>query len=266
MTYETILFEVSDNIGTITLNRPDKLNSFNAQMHADVADVLQRAIADDTIRCLLLTGAGRGFCAGQDLSNRRVDPNDPNAEPPDLGDTLDTLYNPLIRAISGMDIPVICAVNGVAAGAGANVALACDIVLAGKSASFIQAFSKLGLVPDAGGTWTLTNRIGVARAKGLALLGEKLPAETAADWGLIWKCVEDDVLMKTARDMALGLAKGPTFGYGLTKRAIVAAAHNSLETQLDLERDSQRKAGRSADYREGVNAFMEKRPPVFTGK
>jgi 2-(1,2-epoxy-1,2-dihydrophenyl)acetyl-CoA isomerase len=266
MTYETILFEVSDNVGTITLNRADKLNSFNSQMHADVADVLQRAIADDTIRCLLLTGAGRGFCAGQDLSDRRMDPNDPNAEAPDLGETLDTLYNPLIRAISGMDIPVICAVNGVAAGAGANVALACDIVLAGKSASFIQAFSKLGLVPDAGGTWSMTNRIGVARAKGLALLGEKLPAETAAEWGLIWKCVDDDVLMKTARDMAVGLAKGPTLGYGLTKRAIVAAAHNSLETQLDMERDSQRKAGRSADYREGVNAFMEKRPPVFTGK
>ena len=266
MTYETILFEVSDNIGTITLNRPDKLNSFNSQMHAEMADVLQRAIAEDGIRCLVLTGAGRGFCAGQDLSDRRMDPNNPNAEPPDLGETLEHLYNPLIRAISGMDIPVVCAVNGVAAGAGANVALACDIVVAAKSASFIQAFCKLGLVPDAGGTWSLTHRVGVARAKGLALLGEKLPAETAADWGLIWKCVEDDALLSTARDIALGLAKGPTFGYGLTKRPILAAAHNSLETQLDMERDSQRKAGRSHDYREGVMAFLEKRPPVFTGK
>ncbi len=265
MAYETILFDVSDNVGTLTLNRPDKLNSFNNQMHGEVADVLQRVIAEEDIRCLLLTGAGRGFCAGQDLSDRRMDPNDPDAEPPDLGETLETLYNPLIRAITGMDTPVVCAVNGVAAGAGANVALACDIVLAGESASFIQAFCRLGLVPDAGGTWSLTQRVGVARAKGLALLGEKLPARTAADWGLIWQCVPDDTLLAEARRIALGLAQGPTLGYGLTKRAILAAAHNSLETQLDLERDSQRKAGRSHDYREGVNAFLQKRPPVFKG-
>jgi 2-(1,2-epoxy-1,2-dihydrophenyl)acetyl-CoA isomerase len=266
MAYETILFDVANGVGTLTLNRPDKLNSFNTQMHWEVADVLQRVRGEQEIRCLLLTGAGRGFCAGQDLSDRRMDPNDPKAEPVDLGETIETLYNPLIRTITGLDVPVVCAVNGVAAGAGANVALACDIVLAAESASFIQAFCRLGLVPDAGGTWTLTHRIGVARAKGLALLGDKLPAKTAEDWGLIWKAVPDDALMEEATGIAAGLAKGPTLGYGLIKKAIHEAAHNSLDMQLDVERDSQRKAGRSDDYREGVAAFLEKRSPNFQGK
>lgn len=266
MDYETILFDVADGVATLTLNRPDKLNSFNTRMHGEIADALQKVRNDDAIRCLLLTGAGRGFCAGQDLSDRRMDPSDPNAEPPDLGETIETLYNPLIRTLTTLEKPVVCAVNGVAAGAGANIAIACDIVLAARSASFIQAFCKLGLVPDAGGTWSLTHRLGIARAKGLALLGDKLPAEKAEKWGLIWKCVDDDALMDEATALAAGLAKGPTTGYGLTKKAIHAAAHHSLDQQLEVERDSQRKAGRSHDYREGVLAFLEKRPPAFTGK
>lgn len=266
MAYETILFEVDSGAATLTLNRPDKLNSFNTQMHAEVADALQTVDNDPDIRCLLLTGAGRGFCAGQDLSDRQVDSSDPNAAPVDLGETLDTLYNPLVRAITGMPKPVICAVNGVAAGAGANVALACDIVIAAESASFIQAFCKLGLVPDAGGTWSMTHRIGVARAKGLALLGDKLPAAKAEAWGLIWQCVPDDQLMAVAGAMAQQFAKGPTFGYGLAKKAIQAAVNNTLDAQLDVERDSQRKAGRSEDYREGVSAFLQKRAPEFKGR
>lgn len=265
MTYQHILFEVADGVATLTLNRPDKLNSFNTEMHAEIRECLDRAAGDDAIRVLLLTGAGRGFCAGQDLSDRRMDPSDPNAVPPDLGETIGTLYNPLIRAITTLPKPVICAVNGVAAGAGANVAIACDIVLAAKSASFIQAFCRLGLVPDAGGTWSLTHRLGIARAKGLALLGDKLPAQTAEDWGLIWKCVEDDALMDQAMELARTMAKGPTFGYGQIKQAIHAAASNSLDEQLDVERDLQRSCGHSNDYREGVLAFLEKRPPEFTG-
>ena len=265
MTYETVLFEVAGGVGTLTLNRPDKLNSFNTRMHGEIADVLRQVRGDDAIRCLLLTGAGRGFCAGQDLSDRRMDPDDPTAGPPDLGETIERLYNPLIRGITALKKPVICAVNGVAAGAGANVAIACDIVLAARSARFIQAFCKLGLVPDAGGTWSLAHRLGIARAKGLVLLGDALPAETAEAWGLIWKCVDDDRLMEEARAMATRFARGPTTGYGLTKEAIHAAVHNSLDQQLDLERDSQRKAGLTDDYREGVLAFLEKRPPEFTG-
>ena len=264
--YETILFEVADGIATLTLNRPDKLNSFNTHMHSEIADALIKVEQDDDIRCLIITGAGRGFCAGQDLSDRRMDPSDPNATPPDLGETIEHLYNPLVRALTGMPKPVICAVNGVAAGAGANVALACDIVLAAKSASFIQAFCRLGLVPDAGGTWTLTHRVGVARAKGLALLGDKLPAQTAEDWGLIWKAVDDESLMDEAKSIAATFAKGPTLGYGTIKQIIQSAASNSFSAQLDLERDSQRKLGHSHDYREGVLAFLEKRPPAFKGK
>jgi len=266
MAYETILFDVSEGVATLTLNRPDKLNSFNTQMHGEIADALQKVESDPEIRCLLLTGAGRGFCAGQDLSDREMDASDPNAEPIDLGDTLERLYNPLVKSITGMPKPVVCAVNGVAAGAGANVALACDIVIAAESASFIQAFCRLGLVPDAGGTWSLTHRIGVARAKGLALLGDKLPAAKAEDWGLIWQCVPDDQLMETAGGMAQQFAKGPTMGYGLAKAAIHAAVTNTLPQQLDVERDSQRKAGLSEDYREGVSAFLQKRPPSFKGR
>jgi 2-(1,2-epoxy-1,2-dihydrophenyl)acetyl-CoA isomerase len=245
----------------VTLNRPDRLNSFNDDMHRELYASLARARDDDGVRAILLTGAGRGFCAGQDLGDR--DPR--SGVVPDLGNTLEEFYNPLIRLIRGIEKPIVCAVNGVAAGAGANIALACDIVLAARSARFIQAFSKIGLVPDSGGTWSLPRLIGEARAKGLALTGEPIDAETAERWGLIWRAVDDGVLMSEATALASRLAAGPTLGLGFIKRAIQAAAENSLDRQLDLERDLQRVAGRSDDYREGVAAFLEKRKPEFRG-
>jgi 2-(1,2-epoxy-1,2-dihydrophenyl)acetyl-CoA isomerase len=260
---DTLLVAVSDGVLTLTLNRPDKLNSFNEEMHRALRAQVERARDDDAIRAVLLTAAGRAFCAGQDLGDR--DPRK-SKEAPDLGYTIETFYNPLLRLIRALDKPVICAVNGVAAGAGANIALACDIVLAAKSAKFIQAFSEIGLVPDSGGTWSLPRLLGEARAKGLALTAEPLPAETAAQWGMIWKAVDDADLMAEATGLAKRLAAGPTFGLGLTKQAIQAAAANTLDQQLDLERDLQRKAGRSADYAEGVAAFLDKRPAEFKGK
>lgn len=263
MSENPILLSVADGVAEITLNRPDKLNSFTEAMFQALFDALKTVEREETIRCLLLTGAGRGFCAGQDLSGR-VQGN--SAEAPDLSKTLDATYNPLIRRIKALPKPVICAVNGVAAGAGANIALACDIVIAAKSASFLQAFCKIGLIPDAGGTWALPRLVGMARAKGLALLGDKLPAEQAAAWGLIWACVEDEALMPQARAMAAQLAAGPTKGYSLAKRALEASFANRLDDQLDLERDLQGIAGRSEDYREGVAAFMEKRKPAFKGR
>jgi len=260
---DTILAAVADGVLALTLNRPDKLNSFNEEMHRALRAEIERAHADTAIRAVLLTGAGRAFCAGQDLGDR--DPRKAT-EPPDLGHTIETFYNPLLRLIRSLDKPVICAVNGVAAGAGANVALACDIVLAAKSAKFIQAFARIGLVPDSGGTWSLPRLLGEARAKALALTAEPLPAETAAQWGMIWRAVDDDQLMPEATALAKKLAAGPTFGLGLTKRAIQAAAANTLDQQLDLERDLQRQAGRSADYAEGVAAFLDKRPAEFSGR
>ena len=214
-------------------------------------------------RCLLITGNGRGFCAGQDLSDRNVAPG---TEAPNLGESIEKNYNPLLRTINGLEMPVICAVNGVAAGAGANIALACDIVLAAKSASFIQAFCKIGLVPDSAGTFTLPRLVGSARAMGLAMLGDKIKAEQAEQWGMIWKAVEDDALKDEALAMARHLASQPTKGLALIKRAINASWNNSFDEQLDLERDLQTLAGRTDDYREGVAAFMEKRQPNFTGK
>lgn len=244
----------------LTLNRPDRLNSFNEEMHGALAAALDDA-ADESCRAVLLTGAGRGFCAGQDLSARA------NAEGPlDLGSTIEAFYNPLIRRIRGLNKPAICAVNGVAAGAGANIALACDIVLAARSAKFIQAFSKIGLVPDSGGTYFLPRLIGDARARALMLLAEPLAAETAAEWGLIWKVIDDAALMDEARALTARLATQPTQGLALTKAALNASGGNSLNDQLDLERDLQREAGRTPDYREGVKAFMEKRTPNFTGR
>lgn len=260
---ETVLSALSAGVLTLTLNRPEKLNSFNEEMHLALRAGFERARDDAAVRAVLLTGAGRGFCAGQDLGDR--DPRR-GGPAPDLGATLETFYNPTLRLIRALEKPVICAVNGVAAGAGANIALACDIVLAAKSAKFIQAFSKIGLVPDAGGSWSLARILGEPRAKALALTAEPLPAGTAADWGLIWRAVEDADLATEATALATRLAAGPTLGLGLTKRLIQQAATTTLDAQLDLERDAQREAGRSADYAEGVTAFLEKRKPEFQGK
>ncbi|MCG5238583.1 2-(1,2-epoxy-1,2-dihydrophenyl)acetyl-CoA isomerase PaaG [Azospirillum doebereinerae] len=263
MTERTILLAIAGGVATVTLNRPDRLNSFTAAMHAELREALAEAREDASVRCLLLTGSGRGFCAGQDLSDRAVAPG---AQGPDLGVSIETNYNPLVRSLRDLPMPVVCAVNGVAAGAGANLALACDIVLAARSASFIQAFCKIGLIPDSGGTWTLPRLVGHARAKGLAMLGEKLSAEQAEAWGMIWKVVDDERLMDEAGALARHLATQPTRGLALTKQALNAASTNDLDTQLDLERDLQREAGRTEDYREGVAAFVAKRAPNFEGR
>jgi 2-(1,2-epoxy-1,2-dihydrophenyl)acetyl-CoA isomerase len=260
---DTVLAELAGGVLKLTLNRPDKLNSFNEDMHRALRTEIERAHEDAGIRAVLLTGAGRGFCAGQDLGDRDPRKGGPK---PDLGHTLETFYNPTLRLIRRLEKPVICAVNGVAAGAGANIAFACDIVLAAKSAKFIQAFSKIGLIPDAGGSWSLARILGEPRAKGLALTAEPLNAETAAQWGLIWKAVEDDELMAEATALATRLAAGPTIGLGLTKRLIQEAATTEFDAHLDRERDCQRQAGLTDDYAEGVTAFLEKRLAVFRGK
>ena len=258
----TVLIADSGPLRTITLNRPDKLNAFNEEMHIALRAALQSASDTKDVRAVLLTGAGRGFCAGQDLGDR--DPK--KVDVPDLGDTLNNFFNPNVRLIRDMPKPVIAAVNGAAAGAGANIALSCDIVLAAKSAKFLQAFARIGLIPDAGGSWTLPQLVGPARARGLAMLAEPLDAETAADWGMIWRAVDDMELMAEATALATRLAHGPTAGLALAKQAILAATENSLEDQLALEAKLQSKAGATADYREGVTAFLEKRPAKFTGK
>ena len=260
---ETIQFEIAEGIARLTLNRPDKLNSFNVQMHEEVRAALDRVRDDPACRVLVITGAGRGFCAGQDLGDRAVAPG---ASAPDLGESIELRYKPLVLSLRGLPKPVIAAVNGVAAGAGANIALACDLVIAAKSATFIQSFSKLGLVPDSGGTWTLPRLIGPARAMGLAFLGEKLSAEQAAAWGLIWRCVEDAELAGVVDQLSKQLAIAPTCGLARTKEAIYTSGLRTLEQQLDIERDFQRELGYSADYAEGVAAFTEKRAPKFTGR
>jgi len=262
MSYQHILYAVDGGVARLTLNRPDRLNSFNDAMHAEVRDALSRAKASAGLRVLLLTGAGRGFCAGQDLGDRAVAPG---AEPMDLGASIERNYKPLVLSLRALPLPVVCAVNGVAAGAGANIALACDMVVAAKSASFIQAFSKIGLVPDSGGTYFLPRLVGSARAIGLAMLGDKLSAEQAAAWGLIWKCVDDVEFPASVEALVQQLSSAATRGLAATKQAIYAAGGNTLEAQLDLERDAQRVLGLSADYREGVSAFAAKRPPRFTG-
>ena len=263
MSFQHILFAMEGGIARITLNRPDRLNSFNDAMHAELRAALATVRGDADARVLLLTGAGRGFCAGQDLADRAVAPG---AEAIDLGASIERNYLPLVTGLRELPLPVVCAVNGVAAGAGANIALACDLVIAARSASFIQAFCKLGLVPDSGGTFFLPRLIGPARAMGLALMGDKLPAEQAAAWGLIWKCVDDAELAPTVEALLQQLAAAPTRGLAATKRALHASDVNDLRSQLMLERDLQRELGRSADYHEGVSAFMVKRPPRFSGR
>ncbi len=264
--FETIELEIHEGCAILRLNRPDRLNSFNAQMHQDVKnalDILEAGQRDGAIRAVLLTGAGRGFCAGQDLSDRNVGAGD---AAPDLGASVEKNYKPLVMRIRALDLPVVAAVNGVAAGAGANIAFACDLVFAAKSASFIQSFSKLGLIPDTGGSWILPRMIGPARAMGLALLGEKLSADQAEQWGLIWKSVEDEKLLEVAMQCVKQLACGPTVGYAKTKKAIWESSTNTFEAQLNLERDLMTACGKTADYREGVAAFIEKRPAVFKGQ
>jgi 2-(1,2-epoxy-1,2-dihydrophenyl)acetyl-CoA isomerase len=259
----SILVSQDSGVLTITLNRPDKLNAFNPEMHRLLREALDRAAMDPAVRALLLTGAGRGFCAGQDLSERDTSAG---AAPADLSVSLGSNYNPLVRKLREMPKPIICAVNGVAAGAGANIALACDVVFAARSASFIQSFSRMGLVPDSGGTYFLPRLVGMARAMGLALFAGKIPAEEAERIGLIWKVLDDDKLLAEAAAAARSLATGPTKGYALIKKALYASEGNLLDAQLDLERDLQREAGYSEDYREGVSAFMQKRKPAFKGK
>ena len=263
MDYDYIKLTIDKGIAILTLNRPEKLNSFNAPMHLDVRNALAAIAADKSVRVLVLTGAGRAFCAGQDLSDRTVEPG---GEGVDLGVSVEENWAPLVLALRALPMPVLCAVNGVAAGAGANIALACDIVLAAKSASFVELFCKLGLIPDTGGTWILPRLIGHARATGLAMLGERLDADTAEKWGMIWKSVADVSLMQQTMAMAEHFAVAPTKGLAFTKRAFQASYTNTLPEQLKLEAEMMRELGYSHDYREGVDAFVNKRPALFKGE
>ncbi|MFV0574088.1 MAG: 2-(1,2-epoxy-1,2-dihydrophenyl)acetyl-CoA isomerase PaaG [Vibrio sp.] len=266
---QSVLFTVEEGVAIITLNRPKQLNSFNPDMHKALQAALKKAENDDAVRAIVLTGSGRGFCAGQDLNDRNVNSGtsvSEHREMPDLGESLDKYYNPLITQIAQSNKIIIAAVNGVAAGAGANIALACDLVYASQSTNFIQAFCKIGLVPDSGGTWTLPSLVGSARAKALMLLGDKVSAAQAEQWGMIWKAVDDAALMDEVLSVAKHLATQPTKGLGFIKRAMAQTGQNSLQEQLQLERDLQRLAGQTQDYREGIQAFFEKRSPEFKGK
>jgi len=263
MAYETIRFDLAGGIARLTLHRPDRLNSFTVQMHEEVADALNQVERTLEARVLLITGSGRGFCAGQDLSDRSVAPG---GEGVDLGASLENLYNPLVRRLTSLPLPVICAVNGVAAGAGANLALAADIVIAARGAKFIQSFANIGLVPDSGGTWILPRLVGQARALGLALTGEPLMAEQAQAWGLIWKVVDDEALASESEALASRFSIAPTRGLAAAKQAIRSAFGRTLSAQLDLERDLQSQLGATQDYQEGVAAFLEKRAATFTGR
>jgi 2-(1,2-epoxy-1,2-dihydrophenyl)acetyl-CoA isomerase len=262
MSEQPILVEQQAGYRIITLNRPERLNAFNEAMHEALRKAIEDAEADETSRALMITGAGRGFCTGQDLSDRLAKPGETVV----LGSTLEAHYNPLVRKLRSLPFPVVAAVNGVAAGAGANIALACDIVVAARSATFIQSFARVGLIPDSGGTWILPRLVNDARARGLSLIAQELTAEKAASWGLIWQCVDDERLIYEARRICEHFSIAPTQGLALIKRALNASAGNSLDAQLDLERDLQREASLTPDYAEGVRAFMEKRKPKFTGR
>jgi 2-(1,2-epoxy-1,2-dihydrophenyl)acetyl-CoA isomerase len=264
--YQTITVDKQQGVAKLTLNRPDKMNSFNVQMHEEIQHALDDIATDGISRCLLLTGNGRGFCAGQDLSDRAVSADSPNDERPDLGISVEKYYNPLIRRLTGLKMPVICALNGVAAGAGASIAMACDIVIAARSASFILSFCKVGLVPDSGSSWHFTRALGLPRAKALALLGNKLSAEQAEQWGLIYQVVDNENLVEESTTMATHLASQPTLALANIKRLLNTSFDHSLHDQLERERETMQMLGKTDDYREGVSAFMEKRPANFVGK
>ena len=262
MDYESIEFSYTDGVAIIRLNRPERLNSFTQSMHLELRDVFETLRANKEVRCLLITGNGKGFCAGQDLNDRKFDPG----TPPELGISCTENYNPLIDNITSLEIPVLCAVNGVAAGAGVGIALACDIVLAAKSAKFVLSFSKVGLGMDSGSSWSLPRLIGLPRARAAALLGETITAQVAEDWGMIWKCVEDDDLKDEALKLANHFSNQPTKGLAIIKKELLASTANSLQKQLSMEAEMQDIAGRTEDYREGVLSFLEKRKPEFKGK
>ena len=261
MAFKSIMFKSIEGIARLTLNRPDRLNAFNSTMHAEIAAAIGLVEGDSNARVLLISGMGRAFCAGQDLSERDVE-----AGPLDLGKATGEYYNPLVRRLAGLRVPVVCAVNGVAAGAGVNVALACDVVLARKSAKFVQAFSSIGLIPDAGGTWALPRLVGQSRALGFTLLGESISADQAERWGLIWKAIDDDQFDAEVERVVRQLGAGPTGGLAAAKRAIRGAQSRSLDEQLDVERDTQRECGLTDDYKEGVSAFKARRAPRFIGR
>jgi 2-(1,2-epoxy-1,2-dihydrophenyl)acetyl-CoA isomerase len=261
--YETIILEKSNGVANLTLNRPDRLNSFNVKMHEELQTALDDIASDGMTRCLMITGAGRGFCAGQDLGDRAVTAD---GQAPDLGMSVEKFYNPLIRRITNLKMPVICALNGVAAGAGASLVMACDIVIAGRSASFILSFAKVGLVPDSGSSWHFTRALGLPRAKALAMLGNKLKAEQAEQWGLIYQVVDDENLMSEVSELTAHLAKQPTEALANIKELVHTSFDYSLNEQLERERKAMQHLGKSHDYKEGVSAFMEKREPTFKGQ
>lgn len=265
MSYQTVLFEVQDGIARLTLNRPDKMNSFNADMHAELREVLDSIQTDKSVRVLVLGGAGRGFCAGQDLADAEVR-FVPGQTPPDLGDVVERHYKPLVLRLAALRVPTVAAVHGMAAGAGASLALACDLVVAAHSAAFLLPFAKIGLIPDTGCSWLVTQRVGLARALGLAMTGHKLSAAQAADWGLIWSAVPDADFAAAVTTLAQQLAAMPTKALVRTRQAMLAAHTHTLEQQLSTEAGFMRELGRSADYVEGVSAFLEKRAPRFTGE
>jgi 2-(1,2-epoxy-1,2-dihydrophenyl)acetyl-CoA isomerase len=263
VSYQNIQFEMAGGVARLTLNRPEKLNSFTAAMHEEIRDALAKIDASRGVRVLLITGAGRAFSAGQDLADFAVAPD---SQPIDLGNPIERYYAPLVRRLRSLPLPVVCAVNGVAAGAGANLAFACDLVVAKQSASFVEPFCRLGLLPDTGGTYFLPRLIGTARAMGMAMLGTKVSAQQAAEWGLIWKCINDDEFASEVETLTTQLASAPTLALASTKQAIYSSAHATLDEQLNRECHAMRELGRTHDYREGVHAFLDKRTPEFHGR